>query len=246
MESFARPLQFRTAFRALGALLTNPDDTKQAFTIIEALSGPTGEKMFQRFKKSDVGARVLREKRALLDSLKDTALLESLPENTLGRAYLQFLRSQQITADGLVNASEDGYDRADLDDERMLFSDRMRDMHDLWHVVSGYRGDLIGEASVLALSYAQTKNPGVGLIAAMGFVQTGGFPGARKTIKSGYVRGKRAAWLPAVDWEAMLVLPLDEVRRQLGFDEPPAYEPIYTSDPRAKEALEKRLARVAA
>ena len=128
----------------------------------------------------------------------------------------------------------------------MRFSNRMRDMHDLWHVVSGYHGDLIGEAAVLAMSYVQTKNPGVALIAAMGFVQTGGFPGARKTIKSGYARGKRAAWLPAVDWEAMLVLPLDEVRAKLGFDAPPAYEPIYTSDPRAKEALEKRLARVAA
>jgi ubiquinone biosynthesis protein COQ4 len=246
METFARPLEFRTAFRALGALLTNPDDTKQAFTIIEALSGPTGDRMFKRFKESAVGARVLREKRVLLDSLKDTAFLESLPENTLGRAYLQFLRSQQITADGLVDASEEGYDRAALDDERMLFSNRMRDMHDLWHVVSGYRGDLIGEAAVLALSYVQTKNPGVGLIAAMGFVQTGGFPDARRTIKSGYTRGKRAAWLPGVDWEAMLVLPLDEVRAKLGFDAPPAYEPIYTSDPRAKEALEKRFARVAA
>jgi len=44
---------------------------------------------------------------------------------------------------------------------------RMRDTHDLWHVVTGYKGDLVGEASLLAFLFAQTRNPGVGFIVAV-------------------------------------------------------------------------------
>ena len=83
-----------------------------------------------------------------------------------------------------ITASEEGYGvERGLDEERVLFADRLRDMHDLCHVVAGYRGDLIGEASVLALSFAQTRNPGVGLMALAGFLKIGGVvPGARKLI----------------------------------------------------------------
>ena len=40
------------------------------------------------------------------------------------------------------------------------------------------------------------------------------------------IGGRRAAWLPAQDWEALLGRPLDEVRAQLGLGEPPRYEPV--------------------
>jgi ubiquinone biosynthesis protein COQ4 len=239
VTTFDRPLDFRTAFRALSALFANPDDTKQAFRVAQALTGATGERMYQRFQATDVGRDVLAEHRALLTALKDTRALEALPANTLGRAYLEFLRSQQITAEGLVAASEEGYALAeDLDDDRRLFSDRLRDMHDLWHVVAGYRGDLIGEGAVLALSFAQTRNLGVGLIAILGILKIGTVaPGARALIAKGFARGVRAAWLPAVDWESMLARPLDDVRRELGFDAPPTYAPLYTSDPRVAAAI---------
>ena len=49
---------------------------------------------------------------------------------------------------------------SDLD----YISDRMRDTHDLWHAVTGYKGDLIGEASLLGFSLAQTHNPGIAMI----------------------------------------------------------------------------------
>ncbi len=237
MATFNRSLDFGAAFGALRALLANPDDTKQAFRVIQALGGPTAERLYARFRSTEVVAAVLRDHRALLTTLKDQAKLEAMPETSLGRAYLDFLRSQKITADGLVAASEEGdlYAR-DLDPARRLFSDRLRDMHDLWHVVSGYRGDLIGETSVLALSSVQTRNPGVALIAFLGFLKEGELTGARTIIAHAFVRGHRAAWLPGVDWEAMLPRPLGEVRAALRLEDTPTYEPVYTSDPRYIEA----------
>ena len=41
-------------------------------------------------------------------------------------------------------------------------------MHDLWHVVTGYGRDELGEACLLAFTYAQNKNRGVGFIAFVG------------------------------------------------------------------------------
>jgi len=68
-------------------------------------------------------------------------------------------------------------------------------MHDLWHVATGYGRDLVGEASLLAFSYAQTRNRGVGLIVAVaGLRASGDFAFARPMIVEGYRRGKRAQW----------------------------------------------------
>jgi ubiquinone biosynthesis protein COQ4 len=239
MVTLETPYDFPLALRSLSALIANPDDTKQAFRVVQALSGGAGERMFERFRRTAVGKATLAERRRLIDSLKDVRALEALAPDTLGRAYLHFLRSQQITADGLVAASEEGYrvDRG-LDEERVLFADRLRDMHDLWHVVAGYRGDLIGEAAVLALSFAQTKNPGVGLMALAGFLKIGGVvPGARKLIADGLRRGRRAAWLPGVAWETLLACPLDEVRLELGLGDPPTYDPVDSTDARVAGVL---------
>lgn len=233
MSTFPTKFDFASARRALGALIENPDDTKQAFRIVKALGGSTAERMYRRFSSTEAGRAILRERRSLLAALSDQARLETLPEGTVGHAYLEFLHSHQITAAGLVEASEPEAADADLDEDRMRFADRMRDMHDLWHVVTGYRGDLIGEAAILAFIFAQTKNPGAGLIALAGFAKIGVIPGARRVIARGFVRGLRAEWLAAVDWEATLARPLEDVRRELGLDAPPSYEPIYTSDEEA-------------
>ena len=40
----------------------------------------------------------------------------------------------------------------------------MRDQHDLWHTLTGYRGDLLGKTDMLAFTFAQVKHPGVGFL----------------------------------------------------------------------------------
>jgi len=115
-----------------------------------------------------------------------------------------------------------------VDPDAYFLRDRLRDTHDLWHTVTGYKGDLIGEASLLAFSFAQTWNPGVGLIVLTALVR-GNEPGVRKLIAGGFVRGVRSAWLPSVKWEDLLARPLEDVRRELRVGAPVTYEPFRTS-----------------
>ncbi len=220
-----RPLD---ALRAVRALLRNPDDTKQVFTIIDALSGNSGERMFERFRGTETGRRILAERRSLLARLTDRDALLALPEGTLGRTYADFTAREKISADGLVGASQEGGRRLDFGEQRRLFGERLRDMHDLWHVVTGYGRDLVGEAALLAFSYAQTRNRGVGFIVAVAFWRARGAEGRpfRSVLRGGYRRGKAAAWLPGEDWEELLALPLVEVRERLQIGPLPVYEAV--------------------
>jgi len=213
-------------------LLKNPDDTAQVFTIVEALSGRSGERNLKKFRRTRFGAEVLSKRPSLLRTLRDRNALLDMPEGSLGRAYLRFVDEEGINADGLVDASETGSLRRakqiEIDEDLELFADRMRDMHDLWHTVTGYKGDLLGEAALLAFSFAQTWNPGIGFIVSVALLRMGRFRayGAQRLVLEGFTRGLKAAWLPAEDWEALLPLELGEVRRRLRVGKQPSYEPL--------------------
>ena len=83
---------------------------------------------------------------------------------------------------------------------------------------------------MLAFTFAQTRNPGIGLIVAMAYLKAGNIPGARKTIRRGYGRGRRAAWLPGADWETLLGRPLDDVRAELGLGALPEYAEVRSTE----------------
>jgi ubiquinone biosynthesis protein COQ4 len=198
------------ALRALRALIRDPDDTARVFDVIDALSGPTRGRLLGRFRREASGRRLLEERPDLLATLSDRARLAALPAGTLGRCYAEFMAREQISAD-----------------EMRWFADRLRDMHDLWHVVTGYERDLIGEASLLAFTWAQTRNPGIALIVATAYWRAGReAPGMRPLLREGVRRGRRAAWLPAQRWEDLLEQPLAQVREALRVGEPPVYEQL--------------------
>jgi ubiquinone biosynthesis protein COQ4 len=218
-----RPLD---ALRAIRALIRNPDDTALVFEIIEALSGKSRTRVFDRFCRTESGKRLLAARPNLLAQLSNRDALLALPAGSLGRTYGEFMSREQISADGLVDASENWL-REDLPADRRWFADRLRDTHDLWHVVTGYGRDLVGEASLLAFTYAQTRNPGIGFIVAVAYLKARGESRpVRRLLRAGYRRGRNAAWLPGVEWEALLDQPLARVREQLGVGEPPTYQPV--------------------
>jgi ubiquinone biosynthesis protein COQ4 len=104
---------------------------------------------------------------------------------------------------------------------------RTRDVHDLWHILTGYGRDGLGEACLVAFSYPQTRSLGWALIAmgAISRTRGGRYPYAR-AILQGYQRGKAAKWLLGEDYEALLAEPLDGARRRLGITPPTIYDAI--------------------
>ncbi len=222
-----RPL---AAIRAIRALFKNKEDTGQVFKIVAALTGNSMRKRMEMFRASPVGRQVLVENRRLLATLCNREYLRNLPEGSFGRSYQKFLEAEGLSPEGLVDASRESPQWESRQVEFELFSSRLRDSHDLQHVLTGYGRNPLGELSVLTFSYPHTRNRGIAFLILMGMLKLKkdlprGIPVFR-TVWEAYRNGKKAEWLPGVDWEAMLKLPLEEVRRLLNIKTPAVYKDV--------------------
>ena len=81
--------QWLVAWDAFKRLIADPSKTKEFFVIINALSGPSLVRGFQRFVATEHGASVITKKMDLIDTLKDHDYLRSLPKDSLGAHYLE-------------------------------------------------------------------------------------------------------------------------------------------------------------
>ena len=209
-------LQPLKAWRALRTLLNDADDTAQVFVIVRALTGKSVIRAYNRFSSTATGRRILDEKRVLLDTLSDRKTLRRMAPDSLARTYLEFVEGENLSADGLVNASETVGNLTE-NPNVALYAMRLRDSHDLWHTVTGYGRDGLGEVCLLGFTYAQTRNPGLALIAIAGGLKYARSVGwrAMSALWHGYRAGRKAAWLPAANWEHLLEQPLERVREDL-------------------------------
>lgn len=228
LTSATRPastsLQPLTAIRAVRALMVNPEDTRQIFVIFRALRGRSGEKLFARFAASRTGQEILAQRRDLLATLSDRDALAALAEGSVGRRYFEFMERENLSAAGLVEASQGDWDNDPLSPDAMLFRRRMRDAHDLTHILTGYGRDGLGELCLLAFMHAHSRNPGQLLIVAMSWSRLP--KAARKAVWEGFRNGRKAKWFQNLDYEALLARPLDDVRRALNIATPAAYRAV--------------------
>jgi ubiquinone biosynthesis protein COQ4 len=220
-------MQPKAAWQAVRNLINNPADTSQVFAVIRAMSGPALQRGLKRFSQLAAGRHVLDQDIDLLHTLRDRDRLRAMRPGSFGRAYLAFVEREELSADGLVEASESG-DELYASAQLARYGKRLRDQHDLWHVLTEYGRDEVGELCLLAFTYAQTRNRGIGLIVLVGAYKFSQHIGTQivRAARRGYRDGRRAAWLPGQDWEALLEQPLPDVRRQLGIGEPIAYRAL--------------------
>ncbi len=219
-----RPLD---AWRAWKALVRDKEDTGQVFKMIDALKGKSIVNTVAKMRQSESGRKLLAEKPDIRATLNDREALRVMPEGSLGRAYLEFVESEDLTADALMDASFEAARPEGLDIDVAFAADRLRDTHDLYHVTSGYGRDGFGEICVLTLGNVQTKNRGIKFLIFMARREDRkAFPElpTDECIDEALANGSAAVFLPAVDWEAMLPKQLGEVRSELNVAEPKLYQ----------------------
>lgn len=231
----SQPGRLKRISGAIKKLIADKEDTKQVFVILEALAGNSGLRAFERFKKTAHADDILSSDKPLLEYLKDRKWLASLPQGSLGERYFNFTKVEQITADGLTDASVEGRDETrELSAAQIKYHERMRDAHDLWHVTTGYGRDPLGELCLLAVTYRQLGNLGILVIIAAGFFVTRKEApqlGIGRALREAFRLGKAAKGLPGAHWEELLQMPLEDVRRQLGVATPLAYRRIVDATP---------------
>lgn len=218
-----KPLQ---ALRSVRALIANPDNTGEVFKIIDALKGGSLPRAVARLGATPEGRELLRNKPDIVPVLSDREALRAMPEDSLGRAYLRFVESQSISAEGLVAASEEApRGRGRSPDEQWL-GNRLRDIHDLQHVLCGYGRDPLGELCLLSFMVTQTPNRGIAFIIFMArrkARQASRQFSVDACIEEGRRIGEAATWFATVNWEQRLAEPLASLRAELGVLKPTLY-----------------------
>lgn len=221
------PFRPGEAMRAFRKLVADKEDTVQVFRIVRALAGRALLDGYVRLLRTPEGGRQAYLADELADKLQDREWLAQFAPGTVGASYLQFIARRDLSAYGLADESRK-LGEADIDAAHPIawFARRGRDVHDIWHVLTGYGTDALGEACVVAFTYAQTKNRGLGFLAGAAALEM-----QRSQRGTTYLRaalqawrnGKRAKWLMPLDYEALLAEPLDAARARLAIRAPTAY-----------------------
>ena len=200
--------------------LADPRRARDVAAVGETTGAGALRRMHLRMSRDPVGQRVLHERPLINTETIPPERLRAMPHGTFGHAYATFLDSHGFSPDERDEVMF-------VDDEELAYVMlRYRQVHDLWHVLTEYGRDELGEACLLGFTYAQNKNRGVGFIAFVGcfkLYRRHGLSAAR-SIFNAYLDGRRAAWLPQQDWEALLHEPIESVRKKLKISSPVLYQ----------------------
>ncbi len=211
-----------------GKLVEDKEDTAQVFHIIEATKGKASHRQAWDFIASPEGQRFLTEETDIPAMLDDHARWADCGPDTVAAHYIAFMKREGLSAAGLVAESHKWLPaqarHADLTE---WYFDRLRDTHDLFHVLTGYGRDALGEASLLGFSYQQNHNKGILFIAYAGArqikkVSRTGAP-LYAAIAEGRRLGKAAAKIAHQDIAALMAEDLGAARARLNIGKPEAY-----------------------
>jgi ubiquinone biosynthesis protein COQ4 len=202
-------------------LMEDPGQTELVFEIGEALAGNQPRRLLGRVRRDPAGGRLISRRPIFDPSTCDLEELTKLPEGSFGRTFAEWMRENRFEP-GLMDRET----RADDPDVAYL-GRRLTQVHDFWHVLSGYNRDPIGELGVLAFSYAQTHSRGIGFILlsvlARSIRQNWADRGRPWSPLVGYLwrayrAGRRARFLPPLILEELFPVPLSSARTLLGIE----------------------------
>jgi ubiquinone biosynthesis protein COQ4 len=208
-----RVVRWLNGVRALALLRRNPDDTELALKAAVLLNAGRLPRLIAAFEAHPEGRELLRTRPAIDGEHVDLEALANLPEGTLGRAYGEFLRSRNLTPEVFAAPRE-----VRNEDARYM-AQRVRQTHDLWHVVTGYDTHVLGEVELQAFTFAQLGTPFSLLVALFGVSKANALsPRIAARVWAAYRRGRRAEPLVWRAWERHFAKPLCEVRQLLRLD----------------------------
>ncbi|MEM6907504.1 MAG: Coq4 family protein [Pseudomonadota bacterium] len=215
------------AIKNFQLLMKDKEDTSLVFKIYESLPSKDFMPRVEALALSDHGEHLRASEPNLPEILDDHAALRQTPQGSLAHAYCDFMESEGLSAAGLV-AEADKLGRRKYDDLVEWFSDRSRDTHDLFHVLTGYGRDALGEQCVLLFTHGQSPTHGHLLIGYAGAANIKMQAKGSKAPVMGAVQqakrtGRGAPSMIAQSIRDLLPLPVEEVRAKLNIPEPTKY-----------------------
>jgi ubiquinone biosynthesis protein COQ4 len=204
-------VRWRRALRALTRVMLDPTQTDQVLVFSNLANAAHREERLDMFYTDPRGQQLFAERRSIDSSNVDLDALAQLPEGTLGHAYATFMRAHGLTPDVF-----DGRPPDVRDDRAAFVIQRMRQTHDLWHVVTNAETDPAGEVALQAFTYAQVRAPSSGILALLGMLRSLRYTrDVVRDVRELYRLGRDAEPLVLFPWEDHWATPISDVRRML-------------------------------
>lgn len=196
--------------RAGTKLALDTGDTEQVFLLARALDYASLPRTLRRLQQTEEGHALLRDRPAIDRASVDFDRLRALPADTLGGAYVRMMDAKGLSPD--IFKSPPG-----VEPNLAYVAQRIRQTHDLWHVLTGLETDVPGEIALQAFTYAQLGLRLSFVLTVFGVLLFGlRHPRTLGLVRTWYRAGRGAPLLLAMRWEARWERPLAEVRAALG------------------------------
>ncbi|MFM5949071.1 MAG: Coq4 family protein, partial [Novosphingobium sp.] len=214
-------------------LVKDKEDTAQVSEIFQALPWRGIYDAALAFLKTDRAQEIRRKEPSLVAILDDHAALRKLPAGSLAHVYCDFMEREGLSAQGLVDELDKNRPASMyFDDQVSWYFNRMRDTHDLLHILTGFGRDALGEQCVLAFTYSQQPSPAHLFLAYAGGLEIRKHPvkvPVFRAVREAQNMGKACPRLVEMAITELLPLPIEEVRARLNIAEPKFYRQAHST-----------------
>ncbi|MEO1001579.1 MAG: Coq4 family protein [Cyanobacteria bacterium J06638_7] len=210
-------LQSLRMVAGLAQFLQNPDSLDSVFAVARGLqNSPLSAQMFRHLLADPALAELVRQ--GWRPPAIDLDALDQLPPGSLGRVYAQQLRSQGLSPESLIDPSP-------ITSPEQFVVHRLRETHDIVHVLTGFGTDGAGELGLQAFNLAQNRSPLAAMLIFGGILKAlqedEPLEPLLRSLARGFELGLRSPCLiaqkleegwqrPLSDWQDQLGLPLEQ------------------------------------
>ena len=219
---------FSKAWHHFKELVKDKENTAEVAKIFEALPWRGSYEAAKAFVTSERGKAIRKSEPSLVAIVDDHERLRKMPKGSLAHAYCDFMESEGLSAQGLVDEL-DRYRPAEFffHDQVTWYFNRMRDTHDLLHVLTGFGRDALGEQCVLAFTYSQQPALAHLFLGYAGALQIRKHKAAKvpvfRAVREAQNMGKACPRLVEQAILELLPQPLEELRAKLNIGEAKYY-----------------------
>ncbi len=210
------PFDYFLTLKGMVGMLRDPEHTASVFDIEDGLKGLAAPQNMVKYVRQDPGVSKMIEDRWLAP-LPNIQELAQLPQGSLGWCFAHHLIEHGFDPDYYRTIDT----QTDIDYVLM----RMRQTHDLWHVLTGIDTSRIGEISLKAFELAQTRRPMAAVITTGGVMRylihdPDELGRVLEGISYGYRLGLNAKPMLAQTWEEGWDRPLADWRAEVNLPIP--------------------------
>ena len=214
-------LDFLSTLKGVVTLLRDPAQTESVYDVEDGLRHTKATKLAVEYVKSKPNVAALFQERYLAPAVNLEDLLK-LPTESLGYSYAIYIKDSGF--------DPNFYRLLKVEDDISYFLLRMRQTHDIWHIVAGFSTDVFGELGLKAFELAQTHRTMSAVLIAGGLLSTlfkhpEDLDKLLEQIAIGYRLGAKAKPFFAKKWEENWERPLLEWRQELGIEPTKEYVP---------------------